>query len=194
MRKEGAECFWWKTLVRGGPDAENWGDSPTSRKIGIGDMVALDFTPVCDGYAADIGRTFVFGEPTHEQMAVLELTRRSLGAGISALRDGATLGEVVGASMKVVRGSPYERLYLGPGHCIGLYADVYPGFFFSVSKLPTVPKPYLDKTFVKGMTVAMEVVISVPGVGRVCYEDDYLVGSGGAEKLTNVETILSTAP
>jgi Xaa-Pro aminopeptidase len=192
MRREGAECFWWKTLINSGPDAQSWADSPAQRKIGTGDLVGMDFTPVHQGYAADIGRSFVLGKPNPKQLRVLEMTKKSLDAGILVLRDGVTIREIVEASTDVVKGSPYEKFYTGPGHCIGLYSDVYPGFFFSIAKVPSLPKSHLDRKFAKGMTLAMEVVLTVPGVGRVCIEDDYLITARGSERLTNAEITFGT--
>jgi Xaa-Pro aminopeptidase len=192
MRREGAECFWWKTLINSGPDAQSWADSPTKRKIGTGDLVGMDFTPVYQGYAADIGRSFVFGKPNPKQLEVLELTKKSLDAGISVLRDGVTIREIVKAATDVVKGSKYEKFFTGPGHCIGLYSDVYPGFFFSIAKVPSLPKSHLDRRFAKGMTVAMEVVLTVPGVGRVCIEDDYLITARGSERLTTADITFGT--
>jgi Xaa-Pro aminopeptidase len=194
MRREGAECFWWKTLINSGPDANRWAECPRNRRMREGDMIGIDFTPVCDGYAADIGRSFVLGKPSRRQLQVLELTKRSLDDSVASLKDGVTMREVVEASIRSVKGTEYERYFTGPGHCIGLYSDTFPGFFFSVSKIPKLKKAYLDRRFSKGTTVAMEIVMTVPGVGRVCIEDDYLIEANGAERLTRAPIVFGTQP
>ena len=191
MRVTGAECFWWKTLLASGPDAEQWFDAPTERTIRGGDVVLMDFTPVFQGYAGDIARTFVLGEPTDEQRAVWNLTKNALDAAVAVLREGVSLRELMQAGVDVVRGSPYESFYIGTGHTIGLYSHVYPIFLSSIEKMKTIPRSVLDTRMRAGMVAAMEVIITVPGLGGFRLEDSYIVRSGGSEKLTHAPMVVS---
>jgi Xaa-Pro aminopeptidase len=185
MRVAGAECFWWKTLLASGPAAEQWFDAPTERQIRHGDVILMDFTPVFRGYGGDIARTFVLGTPNAEQRAVWNLTKGALEAAVAVLREGVSLRELMQAGVDVVRGSPYEPYYIGTGHTIGLYSHVYPIFLSSIERMKTIPRWVLDTRMRAGMVAAMEVIITVPGLGGFRLEDSYIVRADGAEKLTH---------
>ena len=183
MRILGAECFWWKILLASGPDAENWFDSPTERRIRKRDVVLMDFTPVYNGYGGDIARTFVFGEPTPEQRTVWTLAKDALDASVDILREGVSLRELMHAGARVVQGTPYEKQYIGTGHTIGLYSHVNPIFLSTIEKMNTVPASCLDIRMRTGMVAAMEIIITVPGVGGFRLEDAHVVRADGSEKL-----------
>jgi Xaa-Pro aminopeptidase len=191
MRIAGAECFWWKTLLASGSAAEQWFDAPTERRIRRGDVVLMDFTPVFNGYGGDIARTFVLGEPNAEQREVWDLAKAALDAAVAVLREGVSLMELMQAGVDVVRGTPYESFYIGTGHTIGLYSHVYPIFLSSIEKMKTIPRSVLDTRMRSGMVAAMEVIITVPGLGGFRLEDSYLVQANGAEKLTQAPMFIS---
>lgn len=184
MRRRGAECFWWNNIISSGPEAESWANSPTDRRIRKGDLLWMDFGPVYMGYQGDIARTFVYGEAGEEQLRVFNLAREALNGVTSTLRDGVTISEVMEAAAQPVRGSPYEGFYVGPGHGIGLYKDAYPLFLTSISGMKTLPKSLLEMRLVRGMTVAIEIIFTVPGLGGVRLEDDYLITKNQPERLT----------
>jgi len=184
MRRSGAECFWWPSIISSGPEAESWANSPTDRRIRKGDLLWMDFTPVYMGYAADIARAFVYGEASEEQLEVFNLAERALDEAASTLRDGVTIREVMEAPAQTVRGSPYEGYYIGPGHMIGLYNSVYPVFLTSISKMKALPTSMLEMKLLRGMTAAIEIIFTIPGLGGVRLEDDYLITMNQPERLT----------
>jgi Xaa-Pro aminopeptidase len=191
MRVAGAECFWWKILLASGPEAENWFDSPTERKIRKGDVVLMDFTPVYNGYGGDIARTFVLGEPSAKQREVWNLAKEALDAAVGILREGVSLRELMEAGARVVRGTPYEDVYVGTGHTIGLYSHVNPIFLSTIEKMNKVPRAALDITMKAGMVAAMEIIITVPGLGGFRLEDAHIVRTDGSEKLTQAPMVIS---
>lgn len=184
MRRSGAECFWWPSIISSGPEAESWANSPTHRRIRRGDLLWMDFTPVYKGYAADIARAFVYGEAGEEQLKVFNQAKEALDEAASTLRDGVTIREVMEAAVQTVRGSPYERYYIGPGHGIGLYNSVYPVFLTSISEMKALPASILEMKLLEGMTVAIEIIFTVPGLGGVRLEDNYLITIDQPERLT----------
>jgi Xaa-Pro aminopeptidase len=184
MRRRGAECFWWPSLIASGPKAERWADSPNLRKIRRGDLLWMDFTPVYMGYGGDIARAFVYGRANETQLEVFRLAEKVLGEAASSLRNGVTIREVMEAAAEPVMGSPYEKFYIGPGHGIGLYNDIYPTFLTTLAKMKLLPRWLLDTRLMKGMIFAIEIIFTVPGVGGVRLEDDYLITGGKAERLT----------
>lgn len=184
MIKSGAECFWWKTIVASGPEVELWPNSPTDRKIRKGDVIWMDFTPIYKGYSADIARAFIYGEANKKQLEVFRLAEKTLNEAASTLRNGVTIREVMEAAAQQVRGSPYEKFYVGPGHVIGLYNDVYPVFLTSISKMGELPSSLLDMKLVEGMVVAIEIIFTIPGLGGIRLEDNYLITREQTERLT----------
>ncbi len=187
MRKNGADCFWWKTLMSSGPQAENWMASPTHRKIGNGDLVVMDFTPVYQGYAGDIARTFVCGEASAEQLQAFDLAERALEAAAASLKEGVTCAEVMEAAAREVRGSPYEEYYVGAGHGMGLYDDTYPIYLAPLSV--TLPPSILEMEMRANMVMAIEIILTIPGMGGVRLEDNYVVTADRPERLTHAPII-----
>ena len=185
MKKNGAENFWWKTLMSSGPEAERWLASPSERTIRDGDLVVMDFTPVYCGYAGDIARTFVFGTASAEQRQVYDLAERALHAASSVLTEGVTYGEVMEAAAKQVEGAPYEEFYAGAGHGIGLYDDTYPIFLASIPKMKTLPVSMLEAELKAGMVIALEIIYTIPGLGGMRLEDNYIVTKDAPELLTH---------
>ncbi len=183
MRSNDAECFWWKTLLASGPEAEKWFDSPTERQVQKGDLVVMDFTPVHHGYGGDIARAFVVGVPTPEQRQVWDLARQVLDASVCTLKEGVTLRQLMNEGVRVVEGSRYRDFYVGTGHGVGLYSHVYPIFLSSIARMKTIPAAVLDTRLMAGMTVAMEVIFTVPGLGGVRLEDSCVVGRDASERL-----------
>ena len=190
MRAHGAECFWWKTLLASGPDADRWFDTPSDRTVKRGDVVLMDFTPVYQGYGGDIARAFVFGQPTKEQQEVWDLCKAALDAACAVLREGVSLRELMQAGARVVEGSPYEKCYIGTGHTIGLYSHVYPIFLASIERMKTIPSSVLDIRMKPGMVAAMEIIFTVPGVGGIRLEDAYIVGAEQPENMNRAPMLM----
>ena len=82
-------------------------------KLGEGMVVLMDCTCSFHGYAADISRTFVFGEPTAEQRRVFGQMRQAMSVVMEAAQVGATAGSVDDAVRRY-----YGKLGYGPGYAL----------------------------------------------------------------------------
>lgn len=145
-----------------------------------GDMARVDFYGSVDGYLFDFGRSRVVGRnPDEIQQQLLDVSRDSVGAGIAAVRPGATLGDVARAADRAFADSEYTRSGTGLapefnswGHSLGLNWE----------------GPYIDAdselVIEPGMCLAVEKRVAVPGIGGATYEDNVLVTADGCDILT----------
>src|SRR5205814_749633 len=63
MRRGGASGPSFETIVAAGPNGAKPHARPSTRPIGPGEMVVIDFGAVVDGYCSDMTRTVCVGEP-----------------------------------------------------------------------------------------------------------------------------------
>ena len=154
---------------------------PSRRLLREGDLVVLDTGTTCDGYTADESRTFVIGQATREQRALLRVARAAQEVVLELVRAGVSVAELYAAAESVVdEGAPpfFSSGTLAlpgfVGHGIGLELDE-----------PPVLWPRDESTLREGMVLAVEVEVSAPGRGLMAkLEDTVVVGSGGCECLT----------
>ncbi len=61
----GIEQYWHKKIVRTGPNTlQPYSGNPPDLVIQKDDILFLDFGPIFEGWEADLGRTYVIGNPT----------------------------------------------------------------------------------------------------------------------------------
>lgn len=95
--------------------------SPTDRALKMGELVRFDVGAVFKGYCSSVARTAVMGEPTEREASALEAVQAGLGAGIDAVKPGATAGAVCDAVVSRVRAAGLPDVPRGhAGHAIGL--------------------------------------------------------------------------
>lgn len=92
---------------------------PGSRVIEGGDLVSLDCGLVYKGLWADSGRTVMVGEVSPEARKLVEVTRRSLDAGIAQATPGNRIGDISAAVQKVVEAAGFSVVRNFVGHGIG---------------------------------------------------------------------------
>jgi methionyl aminopeptidase len=93
---------------------------PGWRAVRPGDILSLDVGAIWEGYHADSAVTlFVDGSPSDVATRLVEVTRRSLEAGIDALQPGARLGDVGNAIQRVAEGAGFSVVREYAGHGVG---------------------------------------------------------------------------
>ena len=70
---------------------------PHDYRLQDGDMLSLDFAASVDGWVADSAVTVIVGAAREEDLRLIEVTERSLAAGIAAAQPGARMGDVSAA-------------------------------------------------------------------------------------------------
>jgi methionyl aminopeptidase len=90
------------------------------RVLKEGDIVSVDFGVVVDGYYGDAAITVPVGAIDSRAQKLLDVTEKSLKAGIAAVKPGATLGDVGAAVQGVVEGGGFSVVRDFVGHGIGM--------------------------------------------------------------------------
>ena len=165
------------SLVQSGPNSALPHLEPSSRRLGRGDFVLLDFGAAEDGYKADMTRMAVVGEPSDRQSDIHRVVLAAHDAAVAAVRPGATTGDVDAAARRVIDTAGFGPNFVHRvGHGLGLEAHEAPS-------LDPGSKTVLES----GMVFTVEPGIYIPGFGGVRIEDDVVVEEGGCRVLTNAD-------
>ena len=186
VRRAGFEKAAFETIVASGPNAALPHARPTSRSLGEGDLVVLDFGGVHDSYCVDLTRTVVVGKPSDRVHEVYSAVRRAHDCAVAASVAGASRFDIDAAARDVLNTAGMGAAFgHGTGHGLGL--EVHEG--------PRITKrgPNVDvsaEEVTAGMVFTIEPGAYFPGWGGVRIEDDVLVTESGVELLTNAPTEL----
>jgi methionyl aminopeptidase len=128
---------------------------PSSKRVlKDGDIVSVDFGVVVDGYYGDAAITVPVGEKIDPKTArLLEVTERSLHAGIAAVRPGATLGDVGAAVQGVVEAEGFSVVRDFVGHGIGVHMHEDP-------QVPNFGHAGRGMKLKTGMVIAIEPMVN----------------------------------
>ena len=128
---------------------------PSSKRVlKDGDIVSVDFGVVVDGYYGDAAITVPVGEKIDATTArLLEVTERSLHAGIAAVKPGATLGDVGAAVQGVVEAEGFSVVRDFVGHGIGVHMHEDP-------QVPNFGQAGRGMKLKTGMVIAIEPMVN----------------------------------
>ena len=123
------------------------------RVLKEGDIVSVDFGVVVDGYYGDSAITVPVGNIAPDTARLLEVTKKSLHAGIAAVRPGATLGDVGAAVQGVVEGEGFSVVRDFVGHGIGVHMHEDP-------QVPNFGEAGRGMKLKTGMVIAIEPMVN----------------------------------
>lgn len=148
--------------------------SSVPQQLKKGDVVLMDGGCSVGGYASDITRTVVFGEPTKRQREIWDLEKEAQAAGFAAAKLGSACEQVDIASRKVITDAGFGPGYKVPGlphrtgHGIGMDGHEW-GNMVLGNKQPLQ----------SGMCFSIEPTISIYGEFGVRLEDcAYMTNEG----------------
>jgi methionyl aminopeptidase len=164
------------------------------RTLQEGDVVSIDCGLIIDGYYADSATTLPVGKISAPAQRLLDTTEQSLQAAISAVRPGATLGDVGAAVQEVVEGAGFSVVRDFVGHGIGTEMHEEP-------QIPNYGRRAQGLKLREGMVLAIEpmvnagghavrvlgdgwTAVTVDGSLSAHFEHTIAVGAEGAEVLT----------
>jgi Xaa-Pro dipeptidase len=141
-----------------------------------GEVVLVDGGTSVEGYASDVTRTTVLGQPSEKLRAAFNTVRRAQDATLAAAVRGKTTGSVDDAARKVITdagyGADYKLFTHRVGHGIGLDGHEHP---YLVRGSTTVLEP--------GMTFSNEPGIYVRGEYGMRLEDVMVIEENGPARL-----------
>ena len=126
------------------------------RVLKEGDIISIDVGVGYEGYYTDSATTVAIGEVDEETRRLLEVTERSLQAGIAAAVPGNHLGDIGAAVQQVVEEAGFSVVRDLVGHGIGVE-------FHEEPQVPNYGKPKRREKLVTGLTVAIEPMVNIGG-------------------------------
>ena len=133
-----------------------------------GDIISVDCGAIIEGYHGDAAYTVGVGTVSEEAARLMDVTERSLFAGIDQLCAGNRLHEVGRAVQQVAEAAGFSVVREYVGHAIGTAMHEEPQV---PNYWPGTPGPTL-KT---GMVFAVEPMVNVGGAGTVQLDDGWSV-------------------
>lgn len=180
IRGRGFERLAFETIVAAGPNAALPHHRPTERRIEEGELVVLDFGGVFRGYSVDMARTVTAGLAGARERAVLDAVARAQAAAFEKVCPGAQPEEVDAAARAALAQVQMDHAFThATGHGLGL----------EVHERPRIGPPRahgLEPPLAASMVLTLEPGAYFPAWGGARLEDDVLVTTSGAERLTGV--------
>jgi Xaa-Pro aminopeptidase len=175
IRRLGAEGTSFDTIVASGPNGAKAHHFPSSRVIGKGELIVLDFGSKVDGYCSDMTRTLCVGEPSSaEQQKMYDVVFESQSAGTELASPNVTCGDVDNACRKVIADAGWADAFLhSTGHGVGL--DIHEQPWIAASQ---------DEQLGVGYVVTVEPGVYLSDQGGVRIEDTVVINETGCEILT----------
>lgn len=141
---------------------------PGGRVLKEGEIVSVDCGAIVDGYYGDSARTFPVGHVSAEANRLMDVTKRSLEAGIARCRPGMRLYDVSAAVQDVAEAAGFSVVREYVGHGIGRSMHEDP-------QVPNYGKAGTGPTLRTGMVLAIEPMINAGAADVRSLDDGWTV-------------------
>lgn len=138
------------------------------RVLNEGDIISIDLGVGFNGYFTDGAQTVAVGVVDEETARLLEVTERSLQAGIAAAVPGNHLGDIGAAVQRVVEEAGFSVVRDLVGHGIGVE-------FHEEPQVPNYGKPKRGLKLMPGLTLAIEPMVNVGGPATRTLSDKWTI-------------------
>ena len=152
-----------------------------------GDIISVDCGAVVEGWHGDAAFTAGVGTISVEAARLISVTEASLAAGIAAMVDGNTLGDIGAAVQAVVEAAGFSVVRDYVGHGIGRRMHEAP----EVPNHGVAGKGGKLKT---GMTLAVEPMVTIGGAETFLTEDGWTVLSADGSWAAHFEHTIAIGP
>ena len=169
-----------------GPGTAGAHYGPTDRRVEPGHVLNMDFGVKCQGYCADLQRTFYILEkgesvPPPEVRKGFDTILHAIEHSRQAMRPGVTGLEIDAVARGRIIAAGYEEFPHALGHQVGRFAHD------GTALLGPAWEKYAQRPFSRlepGMVFTIEPRLTVPGRGVVTIEEMVVVTASGAEYLS----------
>ena len=160
-----------------GPRSGYVNNRATENRLSQGDILRIDYGIIYDGYASDISRNIVMGEPTTQMRKIHDAILSGQQKAISAVRAGVKVSELFRVGVKEVREAGFPQFWRpNIGHGIGIEPHETPRIC-----------PDEKRDLQEGMVINIEMPYYIVGLGGFNIEDTILVLEDGGKVLSETE-------
>ena len=152
-----------------------------------GDIISVDCGAVVEGWHGDAAFTAGVGEISIEAARLITVTEASLAAGIAAMVEGNTLGDIGAAVQAVVEQAGFSVVRDYVGHGIGRAMHESP-------EVPNYGVPGKGGKLKQGMTLAVEPMVTIGGADTFLTEDGWTVLSADGSWAAHFEHTIAIGP
>ncbi|MEM5772081.1 MAG: Xaa-Pro peptidase family protein [Candidatus Aenigmatarchaeota archaeon] len=164
MRKLGAECFSFNTIVASGKNSFLTHTTPTNKKLNKNDIILIDAGAVYSGYSADITRTICFGE--NKEFERINQTLQEINKNIlEKIKVGVKIKYIDNFYKNSLLKLNFKYLH---GVCHGIGVDVHEH-----------PSIFSNDKFEEGNVFTIEPGIYIQNKFGVRFEDMYYINKRG---------------
>ncbi len=126
---------------------------PSSRILGEGDIVSLDFGVIYEGYYGDAAVTYPVGNVDSEAKSLIDAAAKSFFKGFEQVREGCRISDISHAIQKSVEAQGFSVIRSFVGHGIGHSLHEEP-------QIPNFGTPGSGPKIKRGMVLAIEPMIA----------------------------------
>jgi len=168
-------------VVHGIPDPD--------RVLAEGDNISIDCGAVLRGWHSDSAVTVTVGQPSPEDAALLEVTERSMWAGLARAVAGGRLTDISAAVEESIRahGHPYGIVDNYGGHGIGTEMHQDPHIL-------NHGRPGRGPKLVPGLALAIEPMVTVGDPATVELDDGWTVVTKDGSRAAHFEHTVAITP
>lgn len=152
-----------------------------------GDIISVDCGAVVEGWHGDAAFTAGVGEISVEASRLIEVTKASLDAGIAAMVEGNTLGDIGAAVQSVVEAAGFSVVREYVGHGIGRAMHESP-------EVPNYGVAGKGGKLKRGMTLAVEPMVTMGEPDTFLTEDGWTVLSADGSWAAHFEHTIAIGP
>lgn len=152
-----------------------------------GDLVKLDVGVKLEGYYTDASITVPVGEVGPELQRLMDVTQRSLDAGIAAAVLGNHIGDIGAAIWGVVGPAGYTVADDLVGHYVGTRPHGDP-------QVPNKGKPKRGPKLQAGLTIAIEPMVNIGGSATRTLSDKWTIVTADGSRSAHFEHTIAVTP
>ncbi len=181
IRSLGADDFAFATIVASGINSAYPHAAPTSKELGVGEPVIIDFGASYRGYSSDITRTLYVGDLPQDIARSIEAVNEALNEAEDAIVPYLKTSEVDSVVRKVLSKYGLHKYFIhSSGHGVGIEVHEPPRIALGS-----------DEVLKPGMVVTVEPGIYIPHRYGVRIEDMVLITNSGRRVLNRLRRMLT---